>query len=67
MTTRQPEALRLAEILEGGYSLAWLYERGGYEASAELRRQQARITYLEVSIFISPCSFRGAGRRLLRR
>ena len=47
MTTRQPEALRLAEILEGGYSLAWLYERGGYEVSAELRRQHARITELE--------------------
>ena len=41
MTTQQPEALRLAEILEGGYSLAWLYERGGYEVSAELRRQHA--------------------------
>lgn len=47
MTTQQPEALRLAEILEGGYSLAWLYERGGYEVSAELRRQHARITELE--------------------
>ena len=47
MTTRQPEALRLAEILEGGYSLAWLYERGGYEVSAELRTQHARITALE--------------------
>lgn len=47
MTTQQPEALRLAEILEGGYSLAWLYERGGYEGSAELRRQHARITELE--------------------
>ena len=50
MTTRQPEALRLAEILEGGYSLAWLYERGGYEVSAELRRQQARITELEAQL-----------------
>ena len=50
MTTRQPEALRLAEILEGGYSLAWLYERGGYEVSAELRRQQARITDLEAQL-----------------
>ena len=47
MTTQQTEALRLAEILEGGYSLAWLYERGGYEVSAELRRQHARITELE--------------------
>ena len=47
MTTQQPEALRLAEILEGGYSLAWLYERGGYEVSAELRRQHARIAELE--------------------
>ena len=47
MTTRQPEALRLAEILEGGYSLAWLYERGGYEVSAELRRQHALIAELE--------------------
>ena len=50
MTTRQPEALRLAEILECGYSLAWLYERGGYEVSAELRRQQARITDLEAQL-----------------
>ena len=47
MTTRQPEALRLAEILEGGYSLAWLYERGGCEVSAELRRQHALIAELE--------------------
>ena len=47
MTTQQPESLRLAEILEGGYSLAWLYERGGYGVSAELRRQHARITELE--------------------
>ena len=50
MTTRQPEALRLAEILEGGYSLAWLYERGGYGVSAELRTQQARITDLEAQL-----------------
>ena len=50
MTTRQPEALRLAEILECGYSLAWLYERGGYEVSAELRRQQARIADLEAQL-----------------
>ena len=50
MTTRQPEALRLAEILECGYSLAWLYERGGYEVSAELRRQHARITDLEARL-----------------
>ena len=47
MTTQQPESLRLAEILEGGYSLAWLYERGGYEVSAELRRQHALIAELE--------------------
>ena len=47
MTTRQPEAVRLAEILEGGYSLAWLYERGGYGVSAELRRQHALIAELE--------------------
>ena len=50
MTTQQPEALRLAEILEGGYSLAWLYERGGYEGSAELRRQHARIADLEAQL-----------------
>ena len=50
MTTQQPEALRLAEILEGGYSLAWLYEHGGYEVSAELRRQHARITALEAQL-----------------
>ena len=50
MTTRQPEALRLAEILEGGYSLAWLYERGGYEVSAELRRQHALIAALEAQL-----------------
>ena len=50
MTTRQPEALRLAEILEGGYSLAWLYERGGYEVSAELRTQHARIADLEAQL-----------------
>ena len=50
MTTRQPEALRLAEILECGYSLAWLYERGGYDVSAELRTQQVRITELEAQL-----------------
>ena len=50
MNKQQPEALRLAEILEGGYSLAWLYERGGYEVSAELRTQHARITDLEAQL-----------------
>ena len=47
---QQPEALRLAEILEGGYSLAWLYEHGGYEVSAELRRQHALIAALEAQL-----------------
>ena len=47
MSTQQPEALRLAEILEGDYCPDWLYERGVDEVSAELRRQHARITELE--------------------
>jgi len=47
MTTEQPEALRLAEILEGDYCPDWLYERGVDEVSAELRTQHARITELE--------------------
>ena len=46
-TKQQPEALRLAEILEGDYCPDWLYERGVDEVSAELRRQHARITELE--------------------
>ena len=43
----QPEALRLAEILEGDYCPDWFYEQGVDEVSAELRRQHARITELE--------------------
>lgn len=43
----QPEALRLAEILEGDYCPDWFYEQGVDEVSAELRRQHARITDLE--------------------
>ena len=50
MTTQQPEALRLAEILEGDYCPDWLYERGVDEVSAELRRQHARITELEAQL-----------------
>ena len=46
-TKQQPEALRLAEILEGDYCPDWLYECGVDEVSAELRAQQARITELE--------------------
>jgi hypothetical protein len=45
--TTQPEALRLAEILEGDYCPDWFYEQGVDEVSAELRRQHARITELE--------------------
>ena len=47
MTTQQPEALRLAEILEGDYCPDWFYEQGVDEVSAELRTQHARITELE--------------------
>lgn len=47
MTTQQPEALRLAEILEGDYCPDWFYETGVDEVSAELRSQHARITELE--------------------
>jgi hypothetical protein len=50
MTTEQPEALRLAEILEGDYCPDWLYERGVDEVSAELRTQHARITELEAQL-----------------
>ena len=46
-TKQQPEALRLAEMLEGDYCPDWLYECGVDEVSAELRAQQARITELE--------------------
>lgn len=47
MNTEQPEALRLAEILEGDYCPDWFYEQGVDEVSAELRTQHARITELE--------------------
>ena len=47
---QQPEALRLAEILEGDYCPDWLYERGVDEVSAELRRQHARIAELEAQL-----------------
>ena len=47
---QQPEALRLAEILEGDYCPDWLNERGVDEVSAELRRQHARIADLEAQL-----------------
>ena len=50
MTTQQPEALRLAEILEGDYCPDWFYETGVDEVSAELRAQHARITELEAQL-----------------
>ncbi len=43
----QPEALRLAEILEGDYCPDWFYEQGVDEVAAELRRQHTRIAELE--------------------
>ncbi len=43
MTTEQPEALRLADALEGNARTAWTRE----EAAAELRRQHTRIAELE--------------------
>ncbi|CAN7480495.1 hypothetical protein LJR074_003246 [Acidovorax sp. LjRoot74] len=36
-----PEALRLAEILEGDYCPDWFYEQGVDEVAAELRRLHA--------------------------
>ena len=50
MTTEQPEALRLAEILEGDYCPDWFYEQGVDEVSAELRRQHTRIAELEAQL-----------------
>lgn len=52
MTNQQgaPEALRLAEILEGDYCPEWFYEQGVDEVAAELRRQHARITELEAQL-----------------
>lgn len=44
---KQPEALRLAEILEGDYCPDWFYEQGVDEVAAELRRQHTRIAELE--------------------
>lgn len=43
MTNQQgaPEALRLAEILEGDYCPDWFYEQGVDEVAAELRRLHA--------------------------
>ena len=46
----QPEALRLAEILEGDYCPDWFYEQGVDEVAAELRRQHTRIAELEAQI-----------------
>ena len=50
MTTQQPEALRLAAILEGDYCPDWFYEQGVDEVAAELRRQHARIAELEAQV-----------------
>lgn len=47
---KQPEALRLAEILEGDYCPDWFYEQGVDEVAAELRRQHARIAELEAQL-----------------
>ena len=48
MTDRtDPEALRLAEILEGDYCPDWFYEQGVDEVAAELRRLHARIAELD--------------------
>ena len=46
----QPEALRLAEILEGDYCPDWFYEQGVDEVTTELRRQHARIAELEAQL-----------------
>ena len=43
----QPEALRLAEILEGDYCPDWFYEQGVDEAAAELRRLHAENAALQ--------------------
>lgn len=45
--TKQPEALRLAEILEGDYCPDWFYEQGVDEVAAELRRLHAENTTLQ--------------------
>lgn len=50
MTETTPEALRLAEILEGDYCPDWFYEQGVDEVAAELRRQHARIAELEAQL-----------------
>lgn len=44
---KQPEALRLAEILEGDYCPDWFYEQGVDEVAAELRRLHAENTTLQ--------------------
>ena len=46
----QPEALRLAEILEGDYCPDWFYEQGVDEVSAELRRLHAYCQELESQV-----------------
>ena len=50
MTNQQgaPEALRLAEILEGDYCPDWFYEQGVDEVAAELRRLHAENESLHV-------------------
>ena len=51
MTDRtDPEALRLAEILEGDYCPDWFYEQGVDEVAAELRRLHARVAELEAQL-----------------
>lgn len=65
MTNQQgaPEALRLAEILEGDYCPDWLYEQGVDEVAAELRRLHTYCMELESQV-IADCMTHGTGAKV---
>lgn len=55
----QPEALRLAEILEGDYCPDWFYEQGVDEVAAELRRMHAENERLAAQVAAHPAAPQG--------
>ena len=58
-----PEAIRLAEILEGDYCPDWFYEQGVDEVAAELRRLHTYCMELESQV-IADCMTHGTGAKV---
>lgn len=56
-----PEAIRLAEILEGDYCPDWFYEQGVDEVAAELRRQHALLNEQQRTIEALNACINGEG------